>query len=182
METGNVKEDMINTKTPADLELVSQPAFRGTRGKCRTAGFSLIEMVLTIAIALVLLAMGVPKLQSAISNYQLTGAVNSASWEIQATRYQAIMNGYPYELAFSAANNTYQVSNDNAWPGTVTFANVGTAVPITSARVVISAPTTFQFKPNGTVSAVAGAMTFTITYQGITRTLTVSNYGSVTVQ
>ncbi len=171
----------IEKKTLKGLPHTGKVEFRRTHGKCRIAGYTLIELLLTLGIASVLLAMGIPSLITAVNNYQLTASANSAGWAVQATRYQAIMHGYPYELTFNTANNTYQVSNDSAWPGTTTFTNVGGAVPISGSPVVFSAPTTLQFKPNGTVSAVTGAMTFTVTYRGLTRTVTVSNYGSVTI-
>jgi type IV fimbrial biogenesis protein FimT len=179
-----VKKPKTDSEAMAFENLVptGQVAMLQPLGKNRAAGYSLMELCLTIAIAAVVLAMGIPTLNSAISNYQLSGAANSAAWAVQSTRYQAIMHGYPYELALNATNNTYQISNDSTWPGSTTFANVGSAVPISGSPVVLSAPTTFQFKANGTVSAVTGAMTFTVTYKGLTKTITVSNYGSVKVQ
>jgi Tfp pilus assembly protein FimT len=166
----------------ASLVSTGQIAMLQPRGKIRTAGYSLMEMCLTIAIALIVLAMGIPTLTTAVCNYQLTAAANSAAWAVQSTRYQAIMHGYPYEMVLNATNNTYQISSDSAWPGSTTFVNVGAAVPISGSAVVLSAPTTFQFKSNGTVSAVTGGMNFTVTYNGLIKTITVTNYGSVKVQ
>jgi Tfp pilus assembly protein FimT len=155
---------------------------RQPQGKTQAAGYSLMEMCLTIAIALIVLAMGIPTLSTAVHTYQLTAAANSAAWAVQSTRYQAIMHGYPYELALNTTNNTYQISSDSAWPASTTFVNVGAAVPISGSAVVLSAPTTFQFRSNGTVSAITGAMTFTVSYNGLTKTIAVSNYGSIKVQ
>ena len=42
--------------------------------------------------------------------------------------------------------------------------------------------TTLQFSPNGSVTAVAGTLGYTVSYQGATKTVTVSNYGSIKVQ
>ena len=146
-----------------------------------TGGFTMIETAITISIVMVLLAFGVPSMLSTIDSYKLNAAATSASWAIQTTRYQALMKGYPYQLTFSTTNNTFQVASEP--PGTNTFANVGAAVPISGTPVTISANAQLQFKGNGSVSSVvAGSQSFTITYKGRTRTITVSNYGSVTVQ
>ena len=128
-----------------------------------------------------LTAFGVPSMLSTIDTFKLNAAANAATWAIQTTRYQALMKGYPYQLTFSTANNTYQVSSEPG--GTSSFSNVGSAVSISSSPVVISANAQLQFKGNGSVSAVvAGSQTFTVTYKNRTKTITVSNYGSVTVQ
>jgi hypothetical protein len=54
-------------------------------------------------------------------------------------------------------------------------------VPMASSPVTVSATTTLTFSPNGTVALVAGSQTITFTYLGLTETVTVTNYGSVTV-
>ena len=49
---------------------------------------------------------------------------------------------------------------------------------------MISEPTVIQFKPNGTVTITqngASATSFQITYLGYSNTVTVSNYGNVSV-
>jgi Tfp pilus assembly protein FimT len=140
----------------------------------------MIEMLIVITIALILTAMAIPATTSTIANYKLSSAVDSATGAIQTTRYQAIMHGYTYQVAFSNVNNTFQVLSEV--PPATTFSNVGLAVPLSGSQITLSAPTTLQFKPNGSVSAVVGAMNFTISYSGNTKTVTVSNYGSISVQ
>ena len=46
--------------------------------------------------------------------------------------------------------------------------------------MTFSANTTINFSPNGSVTEPVGTNVFTITYQGTTKTITVSNYGNVT--
>jgi len=136
--------------------------------------------MLVMAISMVMGAMVIPSIRSTMATYQLSAAVDSASGAIQTTRYQAIMHGYPYQVAISATNNTFQVLSQA--PPATSFTNVGSAVPLAGIPIVVSASTTLQFKANGAVTAPVGGMSFTISYQGKTKTLTVSNYGSITVQ
>lgn len=141
----------------------------------------MMEMLCTVAILMVLTAFGVPQMLSTIDTFKLNSAATAASWAIQTTRYQALMKGYPYQLTFNSANNTFQVTSEPG--GTASFSNVGGAVSISSTPVVISANAQLQFKGNGSVSAVvAGSQSFTISYKNRTKTIAVSNYGSVTVQ
>jgi Tfp pilus assembly protein FimT len=144
-----------------------------------SAGFGLLESMIVIAVIMVLVGMAIPKFIQAISNYKLRAAADSVAWAMQSTRYQALQKGYTYELTVNATNNTYQVLSKPI--GATGFSNVGTAVPMTSAPVTVSATTTLTFSPNGSIAVVAGAQTITLTYSGLTETVTVTNYGSVTV-
>jgi prepilin-type N-terminal cleavage/methylation domain-containing protein len=142
-------------------------------------GFSLLELMVVMLVVLVLAGIALPQLQAALYTYRLNGAVSASTWAIQTTRYQAIMHGYSYQVAFNAANNTFQVLSEPA--GGPSFSDVGTAVPFASSVVAFSASTTLQFSPNGSVTAVLGQMNYSVSYGGATKTVTVSNYGSITV-
>lgn len=145
------------------------------------AGFTMMEAALIVAIVGILLAFGIPSLFSTVNIFRLSAASDSITWSIQTTRYQAIMKGIPYQLTLNKTNNTYQVANEPA--GTNTFTNVGSAIPISGSAVTLGAGTVLQFKGNGSVAATAGnSQTITVSYSGRTKTITVSNYGSITVQ
>ena len=149
------------------------------RAGSNAKGTSLIEIVVTIGLILILFAISVPKFLSSLSNYRLNAAVQAAAWSIQSTRYQANMHGYPYQVAFDNTTNLYQVSNEP--PPATSFANVSSAIPLSGSPVTLSAATTLLFKPNGSVSATTGSTSFSISYQGNSKTLTVSTYGSVSI-
>jgi Tfp pilus assembly protein FimT len=142
-------------------------------------GFTTVELVMALLVGLILTGMAIPQVRSGLYNYRLRGAAASSVWAVQSTRYQALMEGYPYQVVFSQANQNYQVQN--LPPGAGSYANVGTAVPLSGSPITLNQDTTLQFKPNGSVTATVGALSFVITYQGKTATLTVSNYGNVSV-
>ncbi len=150
-----------------------------TKTRQSTAGFSMIELCIVVTITMVMMGMAIPMMRQTTFNYRLNGAVASVTGAIRATRYQALMKGYPYRLAITPSSKQYQLQNDPERDGS--YANVGTAVPITSNAVTISATTTLEFRPNGRVSATTGAMNLDVSFQGVTKTITVSNYGNVTV-
>ena len=134
---------------------------------------------MALLVGLILAGMAVPQVQSGLYTYRLKGAAASSLWAVQSTRYQALVEGYSYQVVFSQANQTYQVQN--LPPGSASYANVGTAVPLSGSPVTLNQDTTLQFKPNGSVTATVGGLNFIITYQSRTATLTVSNYGNVSV-
>jgi Tfp pilus assembly protein FimT len=147
------------------------------------AGFSLIDVVVAVAIGMVLAGIAIPMTLNSVKTMRLTAAVSAAAGAIQSTRYLAIMQGYPYQITFTPSTNSYQVLNDVPPPST--FTNVGTAVPISGpGAVTISRTITLQFYANGTVTEIptTGNMAFSITNSiGGSNTLTVSSVGNVTV-
>jgi prepilin-type N-terminal cleavage/methylation domain-containing protein len=145
----------------------------------RSRGFTMIEILMVLTIGIILAAMAVPMVGSVLSNYRLGGAVSSATWAVQSTRYQALMAGYPYQVVFSSSAGTYQIQNLPT--GAVSFANVGTAVPLSGSAVTLNQDTTLKFLPNGSVAATTGSLTFSLTFKNSTETITVSTYGNVKV-
>lgn len=156
-----------------------RPCGPGTRQR----GFSMLELVVTLLIMLIVVAIAVPLMRPAVQRYQLRAAATSVGGAIQATRYRAISDGFPYQLVLSKAAGTYQVQNNPNFLTGGGYANVGSAVPISgfSTVVTLSGDTTFQFRPSGLVTAPVGAMNLTLTYAGNTETITVSTYGNVKV-
>jgi prepilin-type N-terminal cleavage/methylation domain-containing protein len=142
-------------------------------------GFTLVEMMVALAIGMTLTAIALPEIQSTVYSYRLRGAVSSATWAIQSTRYQALMGGYPYQVVLTSSNGAYQIQDLPT--GASTYANVGSSVPLSGSPVTLSADTTLNFKPNGSVTATTGALNFKLTYQGVCQKVTVTNYGNVTV-
>ena len=148
-----------------------------------TAGFSLIEALVVVSIVCVLTAIAIPMTSNAMKSYRLAAAVASATGAIQATRYQAIMHGYWYQITFTPAMNSYQVYS--MVPPATTYSAVGTTVPISRpGDVTLSRTVTYQFKADGTVTETSTPpnMIFSITNSvGGSNTITVSRVGNVSV-
>jgi prepilin-type N-terminal cleavage/methylation domain-containing protein len=151
----------------------------GPRLATNVRGFSLVELLMGLVIGTILTAMAVPYVEDIQNQYRMQGAVSAATWAIQSTRYQALMAGYPYQVVLKKSTETYQIQN--LPPAATTYANVGTAVPISGSSVTLNQDTTLQFQPNGSITATTGALNFTLTYNGNTKTITVSNYGNISV-
>lgn len=159
-----------------------------------TAGLSLIEMLIVVAIAGVITVVAIPMTINAVKSYKLSSAVAAATGAIQSTRYAEIMHGYPgttatpygYQIVFTPATNSYQVYN--MVPPATTFSAVGEAVPISRiGDVTISRTVTFQFSANGMVTETSSPpnMVFQIfaiqNAVGFSNTITVSTVGSILV-
>jgi Tfp pilus assembly protein FimT len=153
----------------------------------RALGFSLIELVIVIAIGLLTAVMAIPLLNNVMSVYRLRSAVSSVTGFIQAARYQAISMGYGYQVVLNKAASTVQIQSDPNRIGTYTNLCVPAAascpIPLSGSGipVVLGADTTLQFRPSGIVTATTGTTTLTITYGTKTETITVSSYGNIKV-
>lgn len=157
----------------------------------KSAGFTLLELLVTVVILVLISGMAVPLLQNVMANYRLNGAVAAVTGTIQSTRYQAIFNGYPFQVVFDNAALTYQVKSDKNRVGV--FANVCVNVALASCPiplagsgtpVVVNASTTLTFSPGGTVTsttAVAGVTQIIVTYGTRQETINVSSYGNTRV-
>jgi prepilin-type N-terminal cleavage/methylation domain-containing protein len=142
-------------------------------------GFSLIEMTLVLGVILIASAMALPVVQSSMSSYQLHASASSVSAVIQSARYQAISQGYPFQVIFDKSAGTYQFTSNQLLDGV--FVNVGGAVPFGNTSTTLGAGATLQFSPGGSVKPTAGTMILILTSSGRTGTITVSNYGNVNV-
>ena len=146
-------------------------------------GFSLVEMLVVLVVAIVMTAIAIPSVTSGVRSYRLNGAVSGVTWAIHSTRYQALMEGYPFQVVFSSATNSYLIQSMK--PPAVAYSNVDTSanpsVPFSGYPVVLSANTTLSFRPNGYVTPAVGTLVFTITYQGVCQKLSVTNYGNVSI-
>jgi Tfp pilus assembly protein FimT len=141
----------------------------------------MLQIVVTLAVIGVLASFALPTTQYALRKYRVTAAVSVATGAITATRYQAIMHAYPFNITFST-NGTYQVASEPPGQG---FGNVGGAVPLAGVGdVTINQTTTLQFNANGTVSATTGTMSFTISDPVTMRQyiITVTGVGDVSWQ
>ena len=148
--------------------------------RVRASGFTLLEMAFVLTIGMVVTTLSVPMTKTAMKAYHLNTAVAALSGAIQTTRYQAISHGYHYNMTLNSTSQSYQLGS-KAPPATA-FSNVGTLVPwCVTGDVTISAPTTLEFFPGGTVTATTGSMTFSVSNGTTTKTITVSGVGDVNV-
>jgi prepilin-type N-terminal cleavage/methylation domain-containing protein len=163
-------------------------------------GFSIMELLVTVAILLIAAAITAPIVSSAVANYQFKNSLSITTGAIKSTRYQAIDTGFPWRLVFDSTAMTYQAQENTTDPSgaTGTFNNVKTAVPLAGAsyKPALSASITLQFSPSGAVKivtspggtttvsscgAVPAPCSFTLSYKGNTEAITVSAYGNVSV-
>jgi prepilin-type N-terminal cleavage/methylation domain-containing protein len=80
---------------------------RLTRMQARgTRGYSFMEVLIAMAIAALLLAIGIPRFTRVRAPYLVAGATRQIEAHVQATRQHAIARNRSYRLNFNVTNNT----------------------------------------------------------------------------
>lgn len=152
-------------------------------------GFSLLELMIVMAIGLALLGFAIPVVQSAIRNYSLTSATGNLTRMMQLARMTAIQQGsnactvLQGRLFGMDANCDGALGNTErayALPNGITLSAAGPAAtgmnfPTTPVAVASPFAITFNSRGNTTVSPVASLIY--ITGWGNNKAVTVSGAG-----
>jgi type IV fimbrial biogenesis protein FimT len=123
--------------------------------KIKQQGFTLIELVVTVAMAAIILAMGVPSFQETIRNNQLTSNANEFIAALNLTRSEAVKRGVRVVLCKSSdqANCTGAGGYDQGW---VVFVDADNDATIDAPGDIVRV---FEGLKTGLTLAVAGAPT-----------------------
>jgi prepilin-type N-terminal cleavage/methylation domain-containing protein len=120
-----------------------------------TDGFTLIEMMVAMAMTAILAAVAIPSFVGTIARSRVEGVVNELSIDLQATRTEAIRRRTTATLAVANGGASYSVSYVNpATSATVTLKTVTTPTGVT---ITASAPIVFS-----SLRGLADGQTFTV--------------------
>lgn len=182
-----------------------------SRGACADVrGFSLIELMLTLAIAATLMAMAVPALTSVNNATRLSNATQAVERELQTARMRAVSNntklrvrtncpatGYYriVEVLGTAADNSTTRCSISTYPWPAPDTDLATVPNLDGPlRQMINDTTVtdlwVEFRPDGTAwqvvsgtaTAITTSATVTVTRNGSTKTISVNALGKVLLQ
>lgn len=98
----------------------------------KNSGFTLVELMVTIAIIAIVSAIAIPGYMSWLPNYRLRSAVLDLEGNIQQTRLQAIKHNQTWAVLFDQPNDIYYVCSNpggnGLWDGPVSMGGDGDTV------------------------------------------------------
>jgi type IV fimbrial biogenesis protein FimT len=172
------------------------------------SGFTLIELMISIVVLAVVLALGIPSFQEFIKNNRLAGQTNDLVMAIQMARNEAVKRGTGAVIC--ASENQAICSDSDDWTtGWIVFSDIDqngtleldangdgvedcekddcivrTRSDVIKGSISGNGATRMQFRPDGLLDA-GGAITLTLTaddcYQSQVRDVTVSAMGQTNI-
>lgn len=134
-------------------------------------GFTLMELMATIAVASILMAIAMPNFLSTLPGLRLTDAARQVATDLQQIRMKAITQNIPYQISFSTTTYVLQRCNGSC-------ANDGGNIALPPG-ISVTASTAPQFQPRGTAAAAA---TITLSNGSSSKWVCVRTVGRVNIQ
>ena len=140
-------------------------------------GFTLLDIIATVAIFSILVAIAVPTWGNLLPGYQLNSAARQVATEFQSARNRAMAQYRRFRLIFDSAS-TYRVERENT-PGAADYALFSGPKNLPSG-IIAATNNTPIFQTRGDASPT-GSITLTNS-KGETKAITVSSTGRVEIQ
>jgi prepilin-type N-terminal cleavage/methylation domain-containing protein len=140
-------------------------------------GFTLIEILAVVAIASILLSLGLPRIGPALDRARVNSAANVMAGDLQYAQMMAVRNRRPVALVVTTSTKQYIIRDRDDSSIIYRTRFLGTESEFGIA-ILTASPTTNETFPNGLARASA---TYTLTLNGYTRTVTFSRAGQVRI-
>lgn len=144
---------------PGNYHNMSARFIARLRARCRACGFTLVELMITLAVAAILAMIAVPSFRHLLISTNLSGISNDLAADLQYARTQAVSRQVNVQVASSSG------SWQNGWyvevvpGGTAPTERLRTHPPVADQYAIAAAATSVGYQPPGSASA---AICFTI--------------------
>ena len=115
----------------------------------RASGFTVLELMVAVGIAMVVLGIAVPSLLTWMPTLRLSSGARQVATDLQVARMKAISQNTKYKMIFVGSipgATSYRIEKDNGG-----FVLESGPFSLPDGITILSAPTTSVFQPRGTV-------------------------------
>lgn len=170
----------------------------GQPNEMRQNGFTLLELMITVAIAAILLAVAIPSFQSVMSSNRITSQTNNFLADLAVARSEALKRGTGVSICASSNGTSCSGTATTDWStGWIVFTDSGTVGSVDGSDTVLrvgdtlrggvaltstsgSAQGYIRYSPSGSVTTTNS---FTLCKSGMTgRTIAISLTGRASAQ
>ena len=134
-------------------------------------GLTLMELMATLGVAAILMAIAIPNFMSTLPSLRLNDAARQVATDLQQIRMKAIAQNLPYQITFST--NTYVLQRCSG-----SCANESGSIVLPQG-ITITATAAPQFQPRGTAAA---ATTIQLSNGSSNKWVCVRTVGRVNIQ
>jgi type IV pilus assembly protein PilE len=139
-------------------------SYREERSVEKPKGFSLVEMLITIALIGIISTIAVYSWQRYVTNNNLRSAARDVAADIVLFKQRAVSESRPYQITFNGGTNNYDIQQWNAGTGTFDIIQTKTCSALGSDVSILN--TTFvgdqvAFLPRGILSGLGGRVRLT---------------------
>lgn len=140
----------------------------------QSKGFTMIELIVTLAVLAILIGIAIPSYNSLMPRYRLNGAARQVATDLMKARMQAVKLSTNVTVTFNGTTDSYTISNTSSGGSYSETFNIKTHY----SGVELSSTGTPEFHPRGTLTN-ANPVTVTLTNSSGSKQVEVNIAGRV---
>lgn len=127
----------------------------------KLSGFTLVEMIIAVAVAAILLTIGIPSFRYVTNSNRIAAEINGLLGDMQFARSEAVKEGIPVTVCVSSNSTACDGLNVNTWQsGWIVFSDANANAAVDGGDVVLRVQKPFSSTDSFVATNNVGAVTF----------------------